>query len=242
MSEFGLTFKRGKSAPTGDPIDRAPRIAVLTGAVNQDVWSLRQLGFTADPVSTATINTAPTDPLANYDVVYNTGNWPGATLPTARTRLQAFFANGGGYVGSGVNGALFLTAGAQVAGLTAMSNSGGGSGWSGILLWDNSGGANSVITGAYPAADTIIADPPSWFTAVPAGLAVDGRLSTGDFFLSGLFPGAETSGAAGAPIVAHGPNDANTANVALFANSPLYRADPEREWPMLGSAIYYVDR
>jgi hypothetical protein len=23
--------------------------------------------------------------------------------------------------------------------------------------------------------------------------------------------------------------------------NPLYRADPEREWPMLGSATYWVD-
>ena len=51
------------SLPALDPVDRTPRIAVLTGAVNQDVWSLRNLGFTADPVSVATINTALTDPL-----------------------------------------------------------------------------------------------------------------------------------------------------------------------------------
>jgi hypothetical protein len=26
-----------------------------------------------------------------------------------------------------------------------------------------------------------------------------------------------------------------------FAMNPLYRADPEREWPMLASATYWVD-
>ena len=49
---------------------------MLTGAVNQDVWSLRNLGFTADPVSTATINTPLTDPLEGYDVVFNTARGP----------------------------------------------------------------------------------------------------------------------------------------------------------------------
>jgi hypothetical protein len=28
----------------------------------------------------------------------------------------------------------------------------------------------------------------------------------------------------------------------VFAMNPLYRADPEREWPMLGSAAYWVDK
>jgi hypothetical protein len=41
--------------PTREPLT-APRIAVLAGGVTQEIWSLRNLGFTADPVSTATIN------------------------------------------------------------------------------------------------------------------------------------------------------------------------------------------
>ena len=50
---------------------------MLTDAVNQDVWSLRNLGFDANPVDTpTTINAAPTDPLVNYDLIWNTGNWP----------------------------------------------------------------------------------------------------------------------------------------------------------------------
>ena len=84
---------------------------MLTAAVNQDVWSLRNLGFTADPFSTATLNTALTDPLEGYDVVFNTANWPSAANPLARTRLTAFFARGGGYLGAGANGGNFLTTG-----------------------------------------------------------------------------------------------------------------------------------
>jgi hypothetical protein len=43
-------------------------------------------------------------------------------------------------------------------------------------------------------------------------------------------------------VIAHGLNTAGTARLALFANNPLYRADPEREWPMLGSALYWADK
>ena len=41
--------------------------------------------------------------------------------------------------------------------------------------------------------------------------------------------------APGSAIIAHGTNTANTARLAVFANNPLYRADPEREWPMVGN-------
>jgi hypothetical protein len=242
--ETGLTFARVKSGlpPVGDPIERAPRIAVLTGAINQDVWSLRQLGFTADPVSTATINTAPTDPLANYDVVFNTGGYPAnnAANATGRARLAAFFAGGGGYIGAGANGASFLTNGAQVTGLT--TGNAGGNGRSGIVYWDNTGGAASIVTGAYPARDTAIVDPPTWLTAVPATMSVDARLPAAGFFAAGLWPNSAATTAGGAAIIAHGTNTADTARLVVFANNPLYRADPEREWPMLGSAIYWADK
>ncbi|HEY6415259.1 MAG TPA: hypothetical protein VIX41_03440, partial [Acidimicrobiales bacterium] len=206
--ENGLLFRRivTEDFPSStDPIDSIPRIVALTGAVNQDVWSLRDLGFPVDPISTATINSAPTDPLVNYDVVWNTGNWPGTTQPTARARLTAFFANGGGYLGSGTGGANFLTAGGQIAGLTVGTN--GGNGRSGIIRWLNEG-ADSPIAGAYPAEDTAIVDPPSWFTAVPATYSVDARLPLVDFFLSGMWQNSESTSAPGSPFVAHGMNTA----------------------------------
>lgn len=245
----GLVFRRFKGAtlPAADPIERVPRIAVLTGAVDQSVWVLRQLGFTADPVSTATINTAPTDPLANYDVIYNTGSgFPNASNTQGRARLAAFFAGGGGYVGAQTAGVNFLNGsgnpatGGQVTGLAAANA--GGNGRSGIVYWDNAGGANSIITGAYPARDTAIVDPPTWLTAVPATFTVDARMPTANFFAAGLWPNSTATTAPGAAIIAHGTNTANTANLVVFANNPLYRADPEREWPMLGSAVYWADK
>jgi len=241
---FGV---RSSAMPAVEPIDRSPRIAVLTGALNQDIWVLRELGFTADPIATgatsALNNPAAPNPLDNYDVVFNTAGWPAGT--TARTRLTAFFAAGGGYIGANANGANFLVSAAQVAGLGALSDSGGGSGWSGIVTWINSGSGTSLITGAFRNRDTAIMDPPTWFTGIPAAWTGDAALPLAgveDWFLSGLFPPQATSGAAGSTVIAHGLNTAGTARMTTFAMNPAYRADPEREWPMLASAALWADQ
>ncbi len=240
--DFGLVFRRLQGAPPAlEPIERVPRIAVLTGAVDQQVWVLRQLGFDANPVSTGSIGSSPTDPLANYDVIFNvSSSWPGNE--TARTRLRAFFAAGGGYIGGQMTGSNFLRDSAEVTGLSAASDSGDGAGYSGILFWDNVGGANSVITGVYPSRDTLIADPPTWLTSVPGTMTVDGRLPASGFFASGLWPNFGASTAPNAAVIAHGTNTANTARLTVFASNPLYRADPEREWPMVGTAVYWIDK
>ena len=242
--DAGVRFRRANAAglPQLEPIERVPRIAVLTGAVNQDVWSLRSLGFPAAPVSVGSINSAATDPLAAYDLVWNAGNWPAAeSQATARARLSAFFAGGGGYLGVGVNAANFLVDGGQVTRLAALNR--GGNGRSGIVYWDNEGGAASPISGAYPSRDTAIVDPPTWFTSVPATMQVDGRLPASGFFAAGLWaPDAESASAPGSPVILHGTNAAQTARLTSFAMNPLYRADPEREWPLVGSAAYWADR
>ena len=43
-------------------------------------------------------------------------------------------------------------------------------------------------------------------------------------------------------MIAHGTSTAGTARLTIFAMNPLYRADPEREWTMLGSAAYWADK
>jgi Zinc carboxypeptidase len=237
--------------PPREPIDRVPRIAVIVTqvaqagttipGVDQNVWSLRDLGFVADPYNTATLNNAAIEnPLPNYDLVFNTGNWPSAANTTARSRLTAFFASGGGYIGAGTGGATFLTSGGQVTGLGVEAR--GGNGRSGIITWNNSGGTASVVTGAYRRADTAIMDPPTWFSSVPATMTVDGSLPLTGFFLSGLWNRTEQTGAGGSAVIAHGTNTSGSARITSFAMNPLYRADPEREWPMLSAAAYWVDK
>jgi hypothetical protein len=249
--EFGVWFIGVKGTlPASEPIDRSPRIAVLTGGLTQEIWVLRNLGFTADPVSTGTINTAPTDPLANYDVIFNQGGFPADTPAnaTVRSRLTSFFANGGGYLGAGTGGASFLVNGEQVAGLTPATVTSNATrsvrGWSGIINWDNHHPGTGQITGAYPSRDRAIVDPPVWLTAIPSSWTADGSLPLTGFFLSGLWKvaDAQSASAPGSAMIAHGPNTAGTARLVSFAMNPAYRADPEREWPMLASAALWADQ
>ena len=182
-------FMRAYTAnlPATEPIDHVPRIAVLTSSVTQEIWSLRNLGFMADPVATGGSSQLndPTkaNPLDGYDLIFNTAGWPSGT--TARARLQAFFAGGGGYIGALLNGANFLASAGLVTGLTAANRTGNGR--SGIVLWNNEGGMNSPVVGAFPAQDTAIMDPPTWFTAIPGTMSVDGRLPLAGYVLSGVW-------------------------------------------------------
>lgn len=233
----------GSSVPASEDIDRKPRILVLTGAANQDVWALQNLGFTPAFMSTAALNTAAEDPLGQYDVVWNTGAYPPATNTVARARLQAFFAAGGGYIGAGANGAGFLSSGSLVSGLTAATRSGNGR--SGIVNWINTGGSASPVTGASPARDTAIMDPPTWFTAVPATMSVDGRFPTlpEEILAAGMWlMDTQSVSAPGAAVIAHGTTTSGAARATVFAMNPLYRADPEREWSMVGLAAYWADQ
>ena len=200
----GLTLRRVATAPAQlEDIDRSPRIAVFTNAVDQSVWSLRNLGFTADPVGTTALNGA-SDPLVSYDVVFSTANYPantpandcaGAAGGVLRRRRRLHRRRRGG--------AQFITNGGLAAGLTAGTRSGNGR--SGIVFWDNTGGAASPITGAYPSRDTAIVDPPTWFTAVPSGWSIDANLPIAGFFAAGLWLiDAASASAPGAPMIAHG--------------------------------------
>jgi hypothetical protein len=207
------------------------------------VWSLQNLGFTPQFMSAGQLNAAAEDPLPGYDVIWNTGGWPGAGLPLARQRLTAFFDAGGGYIGAGANGANFLTNGDLVTGLTAATRSGNGR--SGIINWDNAGGAASPITGASPARDTAIMDPPTWFTSIPATMSVDGRFprNPDEILASGMWLlDAQSASAPGSAVIVHGTTTAGTARATVFAMNPLYRADPEREWSMVGLAAYWADQ
>ena len=145
----------------------------------------------------------------------------------------AFFARGGGYIGAGANGANFLDdRRAQVTGLTAASRTGNGR--SGIVYWDNTGGAASPIVGAYPAqrhgdrrsADVVHRGAGDDHRRRPA--AAHGLLRRRPVARSMRSRRPRRASA----VIAHGTNTADTARLTVFANNPLYRADPEREWPM----------
>jgi Zinc carboxypeptidase len=264
-STAGLWFEGVRSElPEREPIERVPRIACLCSALEN--WGLRQLGFTSDQLSNSAINSAPSDPLLNYDVIYNTAQDYPEDEPdneTVRARYSAFFAAGGGYVGARINGADFVvnSEATEVEGLDFESQGGRPSAvrsaedilealaaptpaWqedvSGIVYWDNEAGAGSPIVGAYPARDTGLVENPVWFTEVPPEMTVAGRLPMANYLASGHWPDPDPS-AAGSALIVHGPNSTGSARVTLFGIDPLFRAHPERSFPAVASGFYWSD-
>lgn len=89
-------------------------------------------------------------------------------------------------------------------------------------------------------------DRPTWLTSVPASWTVDGRLPGlpwSNIVASGFWRQDEQSASApSSAVITHGLNTAGTARMTVFAMNPLYRADPEREWAMVGTAAYWADQ
>jgi len=172
------------------------------------------------------------------------------TYTGARDRLNAFFADGGGYIGTSVSGTnfTFLTN----AGLTAGSFSQGSAGaGGGIARWNNTGGSASPVTGANPATDFwYLPSNVTYFSAIPTGAVIDGRYPNGasagptgptELFVAGLWRARDSAaavGAIGAPVVVHGDTTAGSRYVG-YATNPFSRGDFERSWPLIASAALW---
>jgi hypothetical protein len=260
----GVYFERvsnaNKPAETTE-LDEAPRVAVLVNsanpAINDTLWSLQRIfGADAQFVSvvfgTGSLQNAPTDPLTDFDVIYNTGqNWPAATNATARTRLTDFFNRGGGYIGTSQSGNnfTFMVGAGLVDAITQASASAGG----GIARWSNVGGPSSPLTGGFPAEDFLyLPSNVTYFSGTPAGAEIDGRYVAGasatatgptPLFVAGLWRSRDSTtslGAPDAPIAIHGDSLLSSRYVA-YATNPFSRGDAEREWPLIGQAALWTN-
>ncbi len=250
----GIWFERnvGVTKPATSQVEKAPKVAILVNsaapAISDQSEALEQIfgpdaTFLSLLTGTGSVQNAPTDPLLGYDVIYNTGqNYPAAANATARTRLQAFFARGGGYIGTGGGSAAnqnnfsFLTGASLVDAFVQSTDTADG----GIALWRNSAGSASPITGGYPVIDSLfLPQNVSWFSSIPTGAVVDGRYlnNTGSMFLAGLW--LDRNAAAGnAPVIVHGTTTAGSRYMGLATNW-FSRQDAEREWTLIGQAALW---
>jgi Zinc carboxypeptidase len=231
-------------------LDEAPRVAILVDdqapAENETSWSLRQIfgqdvGFVSVVMGKQSLERSPTDPLDDFDVIYNLGQaYPPKQHPSARARLQAFFERGGGYIGTSASSAnfSFLTNAVPdlVEGsLTQTSDSADG----GIARWNNAGAAGP-LTGGFPGTDFLyLPTNVTWFSSVPTGATVDGTYlgSVNSLFLAGLWRDRNPA-AADAPVIVHGTTEVGSRYLALATN-PFSRGDAEREWPLIGQAAIW---
>ncbi len=264
----GVYFERVSNAnkPTQTTqLDEAPKVAVLVNSANpsglvlgpaETFWSLREIfGGDAQYVSLLagpnSILNAPADPLAGFDVIYNTGqNWPmGPSNAPARARLSDFFAGGGGYIGTGLSGNNFnfMVGAGLVNAITQTTASADG----GIARWTNVGGPASPLTGAFPAGDFLFVPADlAYFSITPAGASIDARYLAGGsagpegptpLFVAGLWRNRDSVASAGAPdapIVIHGTTTVDSRYLGLATN-PFSRGDAEREWVLIGQAALW---
>lgn len=172
------------------------------------------------------------------------------TYTGARDRLAAFFADGGGYIGTGVSGTnfTFLTNGGLTSGTFTQGSAGAGGG---IARWNNTGGAASPVTGAYPATDFwYLPSNVTYFSALPTGAVIDGRYPSGasasptgptELFVAGLWRSRDSGSsmaAVGAPVVVHGDTTAGSRYIG-YATNPFSRGDFERSWPLIATAALW---
>lgn len=256
----GIHFERnvGVAKPATTRLSEAPKVAILVNsaspAPSDTSESLEAIfgpdaGFVSVASGSSSLQNAATDPLAEYDVIYNTGQaWP--TNATAQDRLRAFFQRGGGYVGTSVstNNFAFLGGGGLVQGTFTQGSQ---SAYGGIARWNNIGGAASPVTGGFPAQDFLyLPSNITYFTATPTGSAVDGRyhadmvgsgvpLPNGPSpgFVSGLWRN-RLPAANGAPVIVRGTTTVNSRYLGLATN-PFSRQDAEREWALIAQAVLW---
>jgi hypothetical protein len=248
--EAGMWFEPVSSKPVTTQLDKAPRVAILVAdsspAESDTSWSLRQIfgpdvGFVTTVAGKDSLDQSPTDPLANYDVIYNTGqNYPAARHARAQARLRAFFERGGGYIATSVSSANFsFLNNAQPALIEGTLTQGSDAADGGIARWSNVG-SSGPLTGGFSATDNLyLPANVTWFSNRPPGSTVDGRyLSNLDtMFIAGLWRDRSAS-ATDAPMIVHGTTLVESRYLGLATN-PFSRGDAEREWPLVAQAALW---
>lgn len=235
--------------PEGEIVDGVPRVAVLVDdadpAMNATLWSLQRMfgdnaGFVSVSDGADSLENAPSDPLTDYDVIYNAGaDYPPAADETARKRLEAYFARGGGYIATAQadENVDFLNDGGLLSDpLTLAGQPADG----GIAAWTNTA-SHGPLTGGYAPTDYLyLPTDVTYFTSTPSDSTVDGRYlsNTDELFVAGLWRDRDDA-AADAPVIVHGPT-ATGSRYAAYATDPFSRGDAERSWPLIGQAALWT--
>ena len=166
--------------------------------------------------------------LAQYDVFVNAG----VTLSTgglSKPGKDALVAYAGDYVGIRTHGVRL----ALDLGLIDVDYQTGPGNSIVRLAFE----PDTPVAAGFPAGGYAFVNTPLWFSSVGAGVEVAARFDPGaDLFVSGYWPGWESSGAGEQPIVVHGR--AGERDAVLIGLDPTFRGHPEDALRLLANAIY----
>jgi len=211
--------------PANAVVMEKQRIAVYADEYTR--YALDVLGFDYDAVGRNEVNAGVVE---NYDLFLNySRNWNGLNN-AGRASLTNFFAAGGDYVGLRSTGiGLAISAGIIDVDYTSVSSSNN-------AIVNVTYNSDDSVAGGYPDYDYAFVYGPAWFTRLGADVVASAELGTGDFLVSGYWPGWQGSGAAGKPVVAHGST--GDSDIILIGIDTTFRAHPENTFRLLGNAIY----
>jgi hypothetical protein len=224
-NQYGLEVFVLADVPMGSVALRLPRIALDTDEGVR--FALDELGFDWDLVDDDDINAGALD---QYDVYINDYWWWDDLDSAGQASFTAFLANGGDYIGIGRNGIRF----ADGASLLDFDYDSDSRRYNGVIMMDTV--PDDPVAAQYPADSYGFVYRPTWFTVVGPDVHVSAAVDGGDYFVSGYWPGWETVGAAGQPIVVHGAN--GPAEITLMGINPTFRAHPEGTYRMVANALY----
>lgn len=226
---FGVVFTSAPVGAAGTPV--GDEFVVAAAAPQTEQWALEEMGFQVRPISATVLNDGFS--YADIDAVYvSSGLSWNALNETARDDLTSFLANGGGYVGKGLNGTR-LNDSLDLLDLTFEQGRGDGNGVVAVDSADTGIGANA------PAHSFVYS--PGWFTELGPEVQVDQRYSTDELLVSGHWAGSADEGgqdaAAGQALVVSGVDHDGAA--VLFGSEPLFRAHPKGQYPLVGRALFW---
>jgi hypothetical protein len=221
---YALDVLALKEPPAGAVPMYVPRIAVYGDAAV--MHALGRLGFGYDAVSTSDLNAGV---LANYDVFINQGLQWTSLGAAGKASFQAWYSAGGNYVALPDRGRAIDFAIAAGIASVAYSYIDGNA----ILEIDYD--ADDAVAAGFAEGGYAFVYRSVWFTTWE-GLEVSASVDAGDFLVSGYWPGWQTSGANGMPIVVH--NGEGDSDLTLIGIDATFRGHPEDSFRILGNAIY----
>jgi hypothetical protein len=224
--QYGLEVFALQSQPQEVTLLRSQRIAALMPEGGRSL--LERFGFDFDAISVQELNTGPD--LTGYDLIINDTvslAFPGLS-GKGRTALLDFFASGGDYIGLGADGSAL----AQELGFINFTQTEppGNS----IARVDLTVG--DPISAGFGDKDYVFVNSTALFHDLGDGVEIAASLDAVDFFVSGYWPGWQTSNAYGAATAIH--KTIGDQDVTLIGFDTIFRAHPENGFRMVANAIF----